>query len=336
MPPQQAIGQRYFGGPYAGAFQDATNASTAMAREDFQRDQGRVLGGLAKTGALRSGRARTALNDLSQTFGRQVGNIAASNAGQLAQLEAQRAEGDANRGVDRERIASSDRQADGQLSLSRDRLGFDRQTSDRDFAYRGARDDVADSRYRDETAYGRGRDQRADTIADDERNYGRGRDRLMDERDTRDFTRRVSTEDREFGYRGERDRVGDARDTRDYDRRVTEGDREFSYRGERDRVGDQRDARDFEYGRGRDSVADARDSRDYNRRVTEGDREFGRDDQRYQQERADQMAAAQRARRTSTWGTIGRIAGAGIGFAVGGPAGAMAGANLAGAVTRGR
>ena len=297
---------RYFGGPYAGAFQDATNASTAMAREDFQIDQGKAIGGLAKIGGLRSGRATTALNDMSRTFGRQIGNIAASNAGQLAQLESQRAEGEAGRGLERERMASGDRQFNA-------RLQYDRDTGNRDFMYREGRDRVGDTRYGDETSYNRARDTRRDVREDDETAYRRGRDRVGDSR-----------YDDETGYARGRDKINDTRyaDETTYKRGVD--DREFGYRGERDRRSDFVNDRGFAEER---RVGD----RDFGRDTLESDRNFNEDRRRREQERDDALRAGKAARKSSIWGTIGRVGGMALGSVLG-PAGAAIGGKLGAAV----
>lgn len=300
--------ERYFGGPYASAFQDATNASTAMAREDFQQDQGKAIGGLAKIGGLRTGRAKTTLNDMSRTFGRQVGNIAASNAGELAKLEAGRAEGEANRGVDYARIASSDSQANARLGFDRERGARGDLESDREFGYKAGRDQteddyrrrrdtVGDSRYEDEKGYSRGRDTINDERYVDERQYDRGRD-----------TRQDMESDREFGYRGERDRVGDQRygDERDYSRG-------------RDKVGDDRYVDERNYSRGRDQVGDARytDETKWNRDTYMDERGYnrGRDregDRKWEVERGDALAAQAQQNKKSFWdkakGVVGMVA----------------------------
>lgn len=305
--------ERYFGGPYASAFQDATNASTKMAREDFQVDQGKAIGGLAKIGGLRSGRAKTALNDMSRTFGRQVGNIAASNAGQLAQLEANRAEGEANRGVDRERISSSDRQASARLEL-------DRTSGDRDFVYKQGRDTVGDTRYGEETSYSRSRDARADRREDDQTTYTRGRDAVGDARYTE-----------ETGYARKRDAVGDTRYAE-----------ETGYRKERDARGDMVTDRAFGYGKERDARGDfvtdrsfgedqRKDARDFGRDTFESDRNFNEDKRRREQERVDAQSAAKKARKSSIWGTVGKIGGMALGSVLG-PAGSAIGAKLGSAV----
>lgn len=303
--------ERYFGGPYASAFQDATNASTAMAREDFQQDQGKAIGGLAKIGGLRTGRAKTTLNDMSRTFGRQVGNIAASNAGELAKLEAGRAEGEANRGVDYARIASSDSQANARLGFDRERGARGDLESDREFGYKAGRDQteddyrrrrdtVGDSRYEDEKGYSRGRDTINDERYVDERQYDRGRD-----------TRQDMESDREFGYRGERDRVGDQRygDERDYSRG-------------RDKVGDDRYVDERNYSRGRDQVGDARytDETKWNRDNYTDERQYnrGRDqvgDRRWEIERGDALSLAEQQRKQQNTGNWLQRAGQIIGIA---------------------
>jgi hypothetical protein len=200
-------------GDYAGAFQDATNASTAMAREDFQQDQGRVLGGLQAIGALRSGRANVQLDNLSRTFGRQVGNVAASNAGNLASLDAQIAQQDADRGervrqFDTQQGFQEDRATRGDFESDRS-FGDSRDRFDRSFGYQESRDRRADTvddrnfgdsraRYEEQFGYQQGRDARRDTVDDrmfgeDRRRsdqafeYQRGRDTRTDEVTDRNF-----------------------------------------------------------------------------------------------------------------------------------------------------
>ena len=317
---QQALGNRYFGGPYAGAFANATQALTRQAGVDHDRRQEKAVGGLNSIGALRSGRARTTLRDLNTDFARTVGDIGAGQAGQLASLEAQRAEGDANRGVERERIGSSERIAGDRLGLDRDRFGFERETNTRDFDYRGTRDARGDAV--EDRRFGEDRRQFDTTTGERRREFDTTQGRLR-ERDTREdfvndrrFGEDQRVNNRDYDYDVRRDARGDMVEDRRFDRDTYTQDREFGYRGTRDARGDFVDDRDFGYGQQRDQRGDY-----------ESDRAFRTDEQRFQQQRTDTINAANRARRGSIWGGIARVVGgAALGFATGGPAGAAIGA----------
>ncbi len=248
------------GGDYAGAFQDATNAQASLAREDFEQDQGRVLGGLQAIGALRSGRANVQLDNLSRTFGRQVGNIAAGQAGQLASLDANMQSADADRaentrqfdtGLDfnRERASRSDMESDRSFGDSRARF-------DQEFGYRAGRDANADTRDDRNFAYGQGRDARADAV--DDRNFGdsrsrfdqsfqyqAGRDTRADQVDDRNFGDSRARFDQTFDYQRGRDTRADAVDDRNFGDSRSRFDQSFGYQRERDARGDMNTDRAF-------------------------------------------------------------------------------------------
>lgn len=315
MPSAAMLKDRYFGGAYAGAFQDATNAQTAMAQQDFKKTQGATIGGLAKIGGLRSGRAKTALNDITTNFGRQIGQIGAANAGQLAQLEASRAEGDANRGVQYAGIASNEK-------ISGDRLAFDRTTSDRNFGYQQGRDAVSDQRYSQEQSYSHARDAVADARYTDQTQYARGRDAVGDARyaDETQYARGVNQ--RDFDYTKSRDTVSDQRDQRNFDYTKGVDDRNFGYQQSRDSVADANNARDFNY---RSST----DTRNFNESVRESDRAYNTDEARYQQQRADTTAAAKAKKKSGIWSAVGGVLG-GVAGTLLGPAGTAIGSKIGG------
>jgi hypothetical protein len=290
------------GGDYAGAFTDATNAQAALAREDFEQDQGRALGGLQAIGALRSGRANVVLNDLSRTFGRQVGNIAAGQAGQLASLDANMMAADADRaertrqfdtGLDfsRERATRSDMESDRTFGDSRARF-------DQEFGYRAGRDQISDARDERNFGYGQGRDARADFEADrafgDSRQrfdqsfqYGQSRDARADMVEDRNFGDSRARFDQTFGYQQTRDARTDANTDRAFGEDARRFNQSFGYQQTRDARGDLVDDRNFGEGR---------------RQFNEGTRQFDltRDDAR---------TAARQQGQSSLWGAaLGGIA----------------------------
>jgi hypothetical protein len=296
------------GGDYAGAFTDATNAQAAMAREDFQQDQGRALGGLQAIGALRSGRANVVLNDLSRTFGRQVGNIAAGQAGQLASLDANMMAADADR-------AENTRQFDTGLDFSRERAGRSDFESDRsfgdsrarfdqEFGYRAGRDQVGDARDDRNFGYQQGRDTRADMV--DDRNFGDSRSRF----------------DQTFAYGQTRDARADMVDDRNFGDSRQRFDQTFGYQQQRDARGDMvtdrqfgEDTRRYDQGFGYQRERDARTDSNTDRAFGEGQRQFNVGARQFDLTRDDARSAARAQGNASLWGAaLGGVAQLGSSF----------------------
>ena len=284
----------YQGGPYASAFQDATNAQSAMAREDFQQDVGGLVGGLNAIGALRSGRASTTIDNASRTFGRQIGNIAAGQAGQLAQLNFQAAEGEANRGLEREGMQMQDRQFGQRLSFDQQRAGRSDFESDRSF---GAQEDQRskDNTFRSDRAtrsdmesdraFGENKRQ-----FDEDIGFRRDRATRSDMESDRTYTRGVLESDRNFGFQQDRATRSDM-----------ESDRSFGFQKERAGRSDFEADRTFGYQQGRDQVADQRDQRNYDRSVVESDRTFGEGKRQFDVSTDMQRTQARQAGQAQVW-----------------------------------
>jgi hypothetical protein len=333
----------YQGGQYASAFQDATNAQSAMAREDFQQDLGGQIGGLNAIGALRSGRASTTIDNASRTFGRQIGNIAAANAGELARLNQSTAEGEANRGVQRDGMAMQDRQfgqrlqfdTDGRAmdnSFRQDRAGRSDMESDRSFGFqreRANRDDFNTDRSFNASEDQRGRDN----------TYRDGRASRSDMESDRGFNRGVLESDRTFGFNQDRANRSDM-----------ESDRSFGFNKERAGRADFESDRGFTYNQGRDQVGDQRDQRNYDRGVMESDRSFGENQRQFNVGTDMARTQARQAGQAQVWSSavnlgaqaltskagkaaLGKVAGGVAGKLGGAKVGAMLGSVIPGAGT---
>ncbi len=317
------------GGDYAGAFTDATNAQAALAREDFEQDQGRALGGLQAIGALRSGRTNVVLNDLSRTFGRQVGNIAAGQAGQLAALDANMQSADADR-------AENTRQFDTNLGFSRERATRGDFESDRSFGDSRARFDQ-------EFGYRQGRDAVGDARDTRDFGYQQGRDANADARDDRNFGATQSRDARDFAYGQARDSRADAVDDRNFGDSRARYDQQFGYQQTRDTRADANtdrsfgeDRRRYDQGFGYQQTRDARADANSDRSFGEERRQFDVGSQQFDLTREDARSAARQQGQASMWGSaLGGIAQLGSAYlgSRGGQNGQTAGGSFAGGGT---
>lgn len=286
----------YQGGPYASAFQDATNAQSAMAREDFQQDVGGAVGGLNAIGALRSGRASVTLDNASRTFGRQIGNIAAANAGELARLNQSTAEGEANRSVQREGMAMQDRQFGARLSFDQQRAGRSDFESDRTF---GANED---QRTRDNT-YRSDRASRSDMESD--RSFGENQRQYNEDSAYRTgrATRADMESDRTFGANEDQRSRDNTYRTDRANRSDMESDRSFGFNQDRAKRSDFESDRGYTYQQGRDAIGDQRDQRNFDQSVKESDRNFGEGQRQFNVQTDAQRTAARQAGQAAAWGT---------------------------------